>query len=147
MDDGPSFKAEFRSGSSLEEDGLCPDQYMGAFFTGAQTFVVGGGNFKSITNITTAPTAPSDFRMVPIGDLDLREEIRIDCGSGVVNLSEERKSARRMYSARIHGSKSNITLGVYQGENATLRLKRSQLHTSEFRPTLCESEPIRYPCV
>ncbi|KAJ6538638.1 hypothetical protein DFH09DRAFT_1368806 [Mycena vulgaris] len=119
MDDGPPVEAEFHSESSLDEDGPRNDQYTGAFFPGGQNFVVAGGRFKSITNITyAAPTVPSDFRMIPMGDLDLREEIRPRHRSGLVFRGKGRASVRRVYSARIHGSKSKMTVAVYQGENA-----------------------------
>ncbi|KAJ6576910.1 hypothetical protein DFH09DRAFT_1310926 [Mycena vulgaris] len=117
MDDGPPVEAKFHSESSLDEDGPRNDQYTGAFFPKAHHLVVAGGKFKSITNITqAAPTVPSDFRTIPMGDLDLRHEIRLN--SGVVNRWDRTAPVRRVYSARIHGSKSKMTVAVYQGENA-----------------------------
>ncbi|KAJ6518423.1 hypothetical protein DFH09DRAFT_1373446 [Mycena vulgaris] len=119
MDDGPHVEAEFRSESSMDGDGHRDDQYTAAFFPKAQHLVVAGGKFKSIINITqAAPMAPPDFHMIPMGDLDLREEIRPRHRSGVVYPREGRASVRRVYSARVHGSKSKMTVAVYQGENA-----------------------------
>ncbi|KAJ6576916.1 hypothetical protein DFH09DRAFT_1450478 [Mycena vulgaris] len=125
MDELP-FEVELHSESTTDEDGPRNDQYTGAFFSKAQHLVVAGGKFKSITNITHAgPTVPSDFRMIPMGDLDLRHEIRLDSGSGVVHYQHGRKSARRVYSARIHGSKSKMTVVIYQGENAEEDISRT----------------------
>ncbi|KAJ6538703.1 hypothetical protein DFH09DRAFT_1042106 [Mycena vulgaris] len=118
MDDEPPFEPDFHSESSLDEDGPRNNQYTGAFFPGAQNFAVAGGKFKNITNITqAAPTVPSDFRTIPIGDLDLRHEMPLNGRSGLVNRWQGRNSARRVYSARVHGCKAKMTAAVYQGEN------------------------------
>ncbi|KAJ6576935.1 hypothetical protein DFH09DRAFT_1310959 [Mycena vulgaris] len=119
MDDGPPVEGEFLSESSVDADDPRNNQYTGAFFPGAQNFVIAGGKFKSITKIThVTPPVPSDFRTIPMGDLDLRHELRLASGSGVVNRWQGRRSVRRVYSARIPGLKANMTVAVYQGENA-----------------------------
>ncbi|KAJ6518445.1 hypothetical protein DFH09DRAFT_1373451 [Mycena vulgaris] len=119
MDDERPFESELHSESSQDKDGLRNDQYTGAFFPQAQNFVVADGRFKNTMNIThAAPTVPSDFRMIPMGDLDLRQEIRPWHRSGVIFRGERGASVRRVYSARIHGSKSKMTVAVYQGETA-----------------------------
>ncbi|KAJ6452800.1 hypothetical protein C8R45DRAFT_1040128 [Mycena sanguinolenta] len=58
--------------------------------------------------------------MIPMGDIDLRHEIRVDECTGIVNFRRERYCARRLYSARarITGSESNITVVIYQGKGA-----------------------------
>lgn len=58
-----------------------------------------------------------DFRAIPLGDLDLRSEIHLD-DAGVVNRYRAVSSARRIYSARIDGRQSDMTVAVYEGENA-----------------------------
>ncbi|KAJ7461442.1 hypothetical protein FB451DRAFT_1404676 [Mycena latifolia] len=114
MDDVP---AEFQSESTAEGSGP-HDQSTGAFFPQAQHFVVAGGQFKSITNIThVASTLSSDFRMIPLGDLNLHNEIRLDSGVAYRRWNSTR-SVRRMYSARIHGSKAPMTVALYESENA-----------------------------
>ncbi|KAJ7826039.1 hypothetical protein B0H13DRAFT_2680789 [Mycena leptocephala] len=50
----------------------------GVFFHGAQDFTVSGGTFNNVTNHYTAPRMPLDFRMIPLGDIDLQHEIRLD---------------------------------------------------------------------
>ncbi|KAJ7628104.1 hypothetical protein B0H17DRAFT_1218340 [Mycena rosella] len=56
-------------------------------------------------------------RVWEMGDLDLRNEIRL-VASGEVYRRRGRQSVRRVYSAQIQGSKSKMTVAVYQGENA-----------------------------
>ncbi|KAJ7231510.1 hypothetical protein C8J57DRAFT_1533586 [Mycena rebaudengoi] len=91
----------------------------GAVFSHSQHFVVTGGNFTTITNINRpALTVPPDFRRLPMGDLDLRAEIYLDEGNSVVYRRGKQASARRIYSARIPGVDSKMTVAVYQGSNA-----------------------------
>jgi hypothetical protein len=60
-----------------------------------------------------------DFRVFQLGDLDLRNEICLDSRSEkVYRVDGQRVSARKMYSARIHGCKSKMTVGMYKGNKA-----------------------------
>lgn len=59
----------------------------------------------------------ADFRPIPLGDLDLRNEIHLNEG-GVINRHGALCTARRIYSVRIEGRKSNMTAALYQGQNA-----------------------------
>ncbi len=57
--------------------------------------------------------------MIPMGDIDLLEEIRLDNEKGVVGYHHpERTRVRRVYSAKIDGRKSGVTVAVYQGHGA-----------------------------
>ncbi|KAJ7509111.1 hypothetical protein B0H11DRAFT_1363077 [Mycena galericulata] len=106
-------------------------RYDAAFFPGAQHFVVNGGYFTS--NIFNSPhDVPSEFRRIPLGDVDLRHEIRIDA-SGGVHWQGARACARKIYSARIQGIHSDMTVAVYQGENAEERWKRDVAQHSGSR--------------
>ncbi|KAF7344847.1 hypothetical protein MVEN_01646400 [Mycena venus] len=67
---------------------------------------------------TTTAAIPSDFRMIPLGDLDLRHEIRLEPGSNTVFRRQECRCLRRIYSTRLYGHQSNMTAAVYQGNNA-----------------------------
>jgi hypothetical protein len=76
MDDESHLEPEFLPEASLDEDGSSPEgyvperrtvgvseyirrRYSGAFFPKAKDFVVAGGNFQSVTNITrAAPSIP-----------------------------------------------------------------------------------------
>ncbi|KAJ7472527.1 hypothetical protein FB451DRAFT_298393 [Mycena latifolia] len=118
MDDEPQVQAEFQSESTVEGSSPPRDQFTGAFFPQSQNLTVTGGQFRSITNVHHAASSlPSDFRMIPLGDLDLRNEICLDSGV-VYRRWNSMRSVRCMYSARIHGSKSPMTVTLYQGENA-----------------------------
>jgi hypothetical protein len=57
--------------------------------------------------------------MIPMGDIDLLEEIHLDNETGVVGRHHpERTRVRRVYSAKIDGRKSGVTVAVYQGDGA-----------------------------
>jgi hypothetical protein len=62
----------------------------------------------------------TDFRMIPLGDIDLQHEIRLNKveGSAVVGRRRERASVRRVYSARIDGRNTPTTVAMYQGPGA-----------------------------
>ncbi|KAJ7496307.1 hypothetical protein B0H11DRAFT_2385871 [Mycena galericulata] len=82
---------------------------------------ISGGYFNNYGHYQNGPTSPSTligFREIPLGDLDLRNEIRLNSGSDTVNLREGRCSVKRVYSARVHGCKSNMTVAIYQGDGA-----------------------------
>ncbi|KAF7359780.1 hypothetical protein MVEN_00702900 [Mycena venus] len=79
------------------------------------------------TNVTftTAPSLPEgrfkDFRRIPLGDIDLLHEIRVNYDSGIVDLQHKQTCFRRVYSARINGRKSKVTVAMYQGNGAEER--------------------------
>ncbi|KAJ6600590.1 hypothetical protein DFH09DRAFT_1303037 [Mycena vulgaris] len=79
---------------------------------------VAGGTFisKVKNNITEAPAFPSDFRMIRLGDIDLRREIRLNRRTGVVE--RQRRCIRSVYSARIEGRNSDMTVALDQGDGA-----------------------------
>jgi hypothetical protein len=57
--------------------------------------------------------------MIPMGDIDLLEEIHFKNETGVVGRHHpERTRVRRVYSAKIDGRKSGVTVAVYQGDGA-----------------------------
>ncbi|KAJ6580622.1 hypothetical protein B0H19DRAFT_1369173 [Mycena capillaripes] len=95
----------------------------------------GRGTFTSIIkNYTTAPTIPSDFRMIPLGDIDLQDEIRVDNRSGVVNRHSKRARVR-VYSAKLDGRTSNMTVAMYQGKGAE----------EDWREDIARYMAIRHP--
>jgi hypothetical protein len=57
----------------------------------------------------------TDFRMIPLGDIDLQHELRLNKGSAVVGRRCERASVRRVYFARIDGRNAPMTVAMYQG--------------------------------
>ncbi|KAJ7031845.1 hypothetical protein C8F04DRAFT_1185548 [Mycena alexandri] len=56
-----------------------------------------------------------DFRTIPLGDIDLRREIRCDSNLSIVS---RQCSVWRVFSAKIYGRKSRVTVATYQGDNA-----------------------------
>ncbi|KAJ6476491.1 hypothetical protein C8R47DRAFT_1075709 [Mycena vitilis] len=86
---------------------------------------------SSVTNIThAAACVPSDFRKIPLGDVDLHEEIRLNGGTCTL---DRHRNSRRLYAARIHGSVSDRTVAVYQGGNAEEIWERDVSRYSSFR--------------
>ncbi|KAJ7509616.1 hypothetical protein B0H11DRAFT_1253484 [Mycena galericulata] len=95
--------------SSSFESGSNAAQYAGAFFPYAQNLTITGGTFTShVTH--AAPTIPRDFRMIPLGDLDLLHEIRLGDKSSMV---VRKRSERKLYHVRLDGRTSKMTAAVY----------------------------------
>ncbi|KAJ7806613.1 hypothetical protein B0H14DRAFT_2875416, partial [Mycena olivaceomarginata] len=134
MDSDSQFEPGFTSESVFGEHGPPPDRYTGTFFPRAKHFVVAGGNFSRIMNISqAAPSDPPDFRVIPLGDLDLRHEIILKAGSVAAHRRRGRVSARRMYSVHLHGSRSGMTAAVYQGDGAEEQWREEISRYSELR--------------
>ncbi|KAF7377044.1 hypothetical protein MSAN_00122500 [Mycena sanguinolenta] len=101
MDDHSQSEPEYThsstsdAGASLHASGM---------FSHSQKFTVTGGTFTNVTNknYAVAPSLPSDFRMIPMGDIDLRHEIRVDKHTGV---AIDRRTKR-------------VTVALYQGNDA-----------------------------
>jgi hypothetical protein len=52
-----------------------------------------------------------------VGDIDLLREIRLN-GMGIADYQPGRPRVRRVYTAKIEGRKSDVTVAIYQGEGA-----------------------------
>ncbi|KAJ7242173.1 hypothetical protein B0H12DRAFT_1326115 [Mycena haematopus] len=89
-------------------------RYSGGFFPRSKQFTIAGGVFTSkvTNNFHQGPSIPSDFRMIPLGDIDLQREIRLELG--VVDRRHERTCVRRVYAAKIEGT-SGTTAGIING--------------------------------
>ncbi|KAF7377060.1 hypothetical protein MSAN_00124200 [Mycena sanguinolenta] len=127
MGDEPHPEPEFTHSSTSEaESPSAHARPASGMFSHSQHFTVTGGTFANVTNHTTAPSLPSDFRMIPMGDIDLRHqirvaELRVDEFVGVVNSqSHSRACLRRMHSAKalIASRKSRVTVAIYEGDGA-----------------------------
>jgi hypothetical protein len=70
--------------------------------------------------------------MIPLGDIDLQQEIRLDYGTGIVNRHRERPRVRRVYTAKIAGQNSPMTVAIYQGSGA------EEVRTCCFPDICCE---------
>ncbi|KAF7340641.1 hypothetical protein MSAN_02136000 [Mycena sanguinolenta] len=119
MDDQPNPNAKYNHSSIGDLES--PSNASG-MFSNSQQFTVTGGTFTNITNhYAAAPSLPPDLRMIPLGDIDLRHQMRVDERVGVVDFQPlERAFVRRVHSAkaRIDGRKSRVTVAMYQGNGA-----------------------------
>ncbi|KAJ7801802.1 hypothetical protein B0H14DRAFT_2614991 [Mycena olivaceomarginata] len=61
--------------------------------------------------------ACDDFRMIPPGDLDVRNEICLERNSDTMQLRSGRTAMRKVYKCRVVGVNSKMTVAVYHGEN------------------------------
>ncbi|KAJ7714537.1 hypothetical protein B0H16DRAFT_1702008 [Mycena metata] len=90
-------------------------------FAGSHHFALAGGTFNNnvnTNNYVAAPTAPRDFRMIPIGDIDLQKELVINKKWSTIGHGREHDCVRRVYSAKMEGRNSNVTVAMYQGDGA-----------------------------
>ncbi|KAJ6482636.1 hypothetical protein C8R45DRAFT_1002068 [Mycena sanguinolenta] len=117
----------------------------GAFFPNSSRFVLSGGTFISHN---TTETPPSDFLRIPLGNIDLRNEIRLDKAGDVVRSPRTPGGVRQMYSARVAGHNEPMTVALYEGDHAAqewrhsvschsgLRWEWSKLNSSDSSSTL-----------
>ncbi|KAJ7876934.1 hypothetical protein B0H14DRAFT_3130337, partial [Mycena olivaceomarginata] len=129
------FSSHYNAESNSEEK---PDSafYGDAIFSGSQDFTVAGGTFTHITNNYHPPLiVPADFRMIPLGDIDLQREIHLNDRSGIVDHQHGRRCARRVYSAKIEGRTSTVTVAMYEGDGAE----------KEWRANCAKYIAVRHP--
>ncbi|KAF7345765.1 hypothetical protein MVEN_01597100 [Mycena venus] len=91
----------------------------------------------STTNFTyaAAPAVPSDVRILPMGDIDLQHEIHLNNVTGVVDCRNKRASVRRVYSAKLDGRQSTVTVAMYEGHDAE----------EEWREDIDRYADVRHP--
>ncbi|KAJ7104862.1 hypothetical protein C8R44DRAFT_807200 [Mycena epipterygia] len=128
MADEPHYPPDSSSSEYLASSG--PSASSGAFITNSRNFTIAGGHFTNV--IQCAHTIPSDFRTIPLGDLDLRNEIHLD-ECGVASRHHGVCAARRMYTTRIEGKQSDMTVAIYEGEHAEENWKCELSKYSGFR--------------
>jgi hypothetical protein len=68
-----------------------------------------------------------------MGEIDLQHQIRLDNHSDVAEYRRERRSVRRLYSAKIDREKLSMTVATYQGES--VENVRRGFHVSVRRVT------------
>ncbi|KAJ7168920.1 hypothetical protein C8R46DRAFT_242634 [Mycena filopes] len=116
-DSEPHSNDEYTSASAADEQEFT--SHGGGMFAGSQNFVVAGGTFTNLTtNYVAAPAVPTDLRMIPLGDIDLQQQLSIESGSGIIGRRRERRCVRRVHSANIGGRGSNVTVAMYEGNRA-----------------------------
>ncbi|KAF7377030.1 hypothetical protein MSAN_00121100 [Mycena sanguinolenta] len=121
MDDHFQREPEFTHSTTCESESAPPASGM---FSHSRNFIVRGKNLTNITNNYAAPSLPSDLRMIPMGDIDLRHQIRVDDLRAdkwdVLNAQpRERACVRRMHSAKavIGRRRSRVTVAMYEGND------------------------------
>ncbi|KAF8186098.1 hypothetical protein K438DRAFT_1973469 [Mycena galopus ATCC 62051] len=106
-----------------------------AFFPSSKQFSISGGIFASkvTNNYHQTSGLPSDFRRIPLGDIDLQREIRQDFTVARLDRRAERKFVRRVYSAKIEGRTSDMTVAIYQGTDSKEEWRQHISKVSSFR--------------
>ncbi|KAJ7493524.1 hypothetical protein FB451DRAFT_1214727 [Mycena latifolia] len=103
--------------------------YPGAFFPRSHNFVVSGSSFTTIHNHPVVSSAPSDFRTIPLGDLDLQNEID---GPGMVS-RRQASNGRTIYSVRVWQGPPRATAVLYTGHDAQQNWEREVAAYSRIR--------------
>ncbi|KAF7326724.1 hypothetical protein MSAN_02500400 [Mycena sanguinolenta] len=104
--------------------------YTGAFFPNSRHLVVEGGTF---TSHSTIASPPADYLRIPLGSIDLRNEIRLDSASCVVFRDHTQRHIRRMYAARVECRSAPMTVALYEGDHAEEEWKNSVSVHSRLR--------------
>ncbi|KAJ6524192.1 hypothetical protein B0H19DRAFT_1276637 [Mycena capillaripes] len=136
MDEEPRTDSESACDSTFER--CAPAVYSSGMFSGSQNLTVATQTLTNITNhYNCSPTVFPDFRQIPIGDIYLVEEIKLELLPRTVRRPHERGSVRRVYSARVapDGLQSNMTVAMYQGEGAE----------EEWRREIARYSCVRHP--
>lgn len=71
--------------------------------------------------------------MIPLGDIDLQKEIRLEDESNIVARQPAPGFARRVYSAKIEGRASDMTVAVYEGADAEEQWRQDIAKHSRLR--------------
>ncbi|KAJ6532503.1 hypothetical protein B0H19DRAFT_450142 [Mycena capillaripes] len=151
MDDEPQFEPEFAAEPSLDNHEPLPDRYTGTFFSKSKHFGISGGDFTYVNE--AAPSHPpggardqntsaffpnsKDF-VVTGGTFTSINQVapKLKCANGslVVRRRKGRASTKKMYTARIPGFQSAMTVAVFQGDGA-----------EEWRAEISQYSDIRHP--
>ncbi|KAK6980725.1 hypothetical protein R3P38DRAFT_3117755 [Favolaschia claudopus] len=71
-----------------------------------------------LLNYACVETPHSEFRRIPMGDINLKAEICLDRGLRHTVSRRERRNARKLFTAKIEGRRSRYTVALYQGNGA-----------------------------
>ncbi|KAF8145167.1 hypothetical protein K438DRAFT_1872542 [Mycena galopus ATCC 62051] len=116
MDEDLHPVAQFNFGD-VSHSGSASNAGASSFFSRSKDFVISDSTFTTHIH-NPGPTLLSHFPTIPLGHLDLRNEILLNIGSDTVYRRDRQVSVRKVYSARIHGCQANMTVVVYEGDNA-----------------------------
>ncbi|KAJ7315680.1 hypothetical protein DFH08DRAFT_820252 [Mycena albidolilacea] len=84
-------------------------------FSGNQGFTVNGRTFTSVTNQYPTSVPSGGSALLLSFYIDLRRQIQVDSGMGVVGCQCERVCVRRVYCAKVEGRRSKFTVVMYEG--------------------------------
>ncbi|KAJ7679419.1 hypothetical protein DFH06DRAFT_510807 [Mycena polygramma] len=126
--------------------------YGSTIFSKAHHFTVSGGTFTNVTHNYNTLSIVSDFRTIRLGDIDLRD-LRLDTASDLAGHPGESRSTRRVYTARVEGRKSNMTVAIYQGNGAEevsyvtvlLHANFTRINTQDWREDVALYTSLRHP--
>ncbi|KAJ7027262.1 hypothetical protein C8F04DRAFT_1122881 [Mycena alexandri] len=133
MEGAPHADPAFASNSN-SHDPETVTQITG-MFTSPQNFIVNGGTFTNITdNHPAAPSVPSDFRTITLGDIDLQHELGSNLGT--VN---RRPRFRRVYAAKVEGRQAKLAVSIYEGDDAEEQWQQCVVnHRSARHPNILQ---------
>ncbi|KAJ7157559.1 hypothetical protein C8R43DRAFT_402172 [Mycena crocata] len=87
-----------------------------------------------LTSITCNVYGPTiDFRMIPLGDINLWNEIQLDDESGLASRRNETRYARRVYSSKVGHRQADMTVALYEGKEAEKQWRQDILRYSHLR--------------
>ncbi|KAF7333217.1 hypothetical protein MSAN_02429000 [Mycena sanguinolenta] len=121
-------------------------RYAGAFFPNSRHLVVEGGTFTN----NTISILPADYLRIPLGSIDLRNEIRLE-PAGVISRNRGQGAVRRLYSARVGCRNKPMTVALYQGDHAEEARFLYQpevvvlIHRQEWRKSVSIHSGLRHP--
>ncbi|KAJ7168985.1 hypothetical protein C8R46DRAFT_1218359 [Mycena filopes] len=142
MDPEPQPEDEYTSPAAADEQEFTSRG--GGMFAGSQNFVIAGGTFNNFTT----PAVPTDLRMLPLGDIDLQQQLSVESGSGIISGRRERHCARRVYSAKVGGHQANVTVAVYQGDGAEEDWREDvEMYLAVRHPNIVQPTHPAYPAI
>ncbi|KAF7291421.1 Ribosomal-L28e domain-containing protein [Mycena indigotica] len=132
----PSWGGATLESGSMQREGGAPQ-----IFSHAQNFTVNGGSFNAVSTSYrlhfSAPEANAededDYRRIRWGDIDLRHlRLRSTPSSDGKLVSYTPKASRSMYAAKIYGSTSDMSVAVYEGDEAQQEWLRAITQHASF---------------
>ncbi|KAJ7033914.1 hypothetical protein C8F04DRAFT_1395766 [Mycena alexandri] len=113
----------------------------GGMFAGSQHFTIGGGTFNNLcaNHYHPPPVKAPNFRTIPMGDIDLQQELIVTRPAGLVSHRRARNCVRRVYSAKINGRNKNLTVAMYEGDGAEEAWQQHiKMHMSLRHPNIVQ---------
>ncbi|KAJ7046309.1 hypothetical protein C8F04DRAFT_1063920 [Mycena alexandri] len=116
----------------------------GTFFARSRGFTINSSVLNNFAGYAATPGVPPDVRTITMGDIDLQrqlrpDELRFDDNASVVGHERRRGCVRRVYSAKLEGHNSDMTVAVYDGDTAKQEWHRDiAKHTRMRHPNILQ---------